>query len=283
MAYTKFAQPTISELSTDWVKHFYSSDRAIQWGEIEQEKSLWLDEQTLLLGKIDAQGLTEDGDHFFADWKTISGYNKNKMDAVKAEYRLDPQMLTYGVLCASEKPDAARFMVRWAMKNVPPLFFYEWYRYSAGEIAWWRDELKEIGRCIREDRINRLHFTPNLQNCTKWGAKNICPFYEQGCSKQNWSVRPEGMIDRVSHLQLEREYLADRHVKKDEHFLGIDIVILDATRVDTWLTCNEQYRKKYLVNLVEPVAPGSALETGIQFHELMATYYSSLKESQHGR
>jgi hypothetical protein len=289
MTYTKYPAPTVDELSTEWVKHFYSFDRAIQWGEIEQEKSLWLDDQTLLVGKIDAQGLTEDGDHFFADWKTISNYYKNRMDAEKSEYRLDPQMLTYGVLCAADESGfrglsrQSRFMVRWAMKNSPPLFFYEWYRYSPTEIAWWRAELLLIADQIRHDKEVKLdryvegHFTPNLTNCFKYGPKNVCPFYEPACSKQNWSGRDANMIPRVSHLEIEREYQS-----KDLAVIRGDVVILDATRVDTWLTCNEKYRRQYVENVVMPVEAGSALDIGLQFHEQMASYYTRLKESQNG-
>lgn len=284
-------------LATGWIKHFYAADQSIKWGRIEHEHSLWLDDKTLLVGRIDADGETEDGDFFFADWKTISGNKKNQMASVKAEYRLDPQMLTYGLLTSgpTEESCAGRFMVRWAMKPVTyatksptgPLYFYEWYSYTAEEIAWWRNMVRNIAAKIRADKLTLRPFITNLSNCLRYGANYACPFLAPACSKRIWDgVTPE-MTKRTSHLDLERGLQARNSpllTMDGTKFLNgtpiEDVVILDATRIDTWLGCNERYRREYLTNDRPP--SGEALSDGIEFHDLMHTYYNGMKEKQNG-
>lgn len=255
-------------LATGWLPFFYSADRSIRWKHIEREHSLWLDPSTLLLGRIDAEGETDDGDPFFADWKTISGKAKSRMASVKAEYRFDPQMLTYGVLTNAHEL-GERFLVRWAMKSTPALYFWEWYTYSAAEIAWWREMLLDIAQKIRFDRLHLKPFVTNLTRCLKYGVNYPCEFLHSCCSKQQWDAKEEGMLPRVSHLQTERDIL-ERRLDGD----GSDLVILDATRVETWLECNERYRRQYVEGVVAP--PGPALATGIEFHELLHAYYKGL-------
>jgi len=269
-------------LAAGWIGHFYSADRSIKWKKVETEHSLWLDDNTLLLGRIDAEGKTEDGEAFYADWKTISAKNKNKMGSVKAEYKLDPQMLTYGLLTQQSKGN--RFMVRWAMKPdkyLPtPLYFYEWYSYNDAEVAWWRNMVLNISAKIRFDRIHLRPFITNLTNCLRYGANYACPHLAEGCSKQNWDVALAGLIPRVSHLEIERKLMA-RDPGSEHYPDPDDLVVLDATRIDTWLGCNERFRREYIGNPHGYVAPpGEALAVGIEFHDLLHSYYNELKEKQ---
>jgi hypothetical protein len=262
-------------LASGWIAHFYSADRSIRWGRIEHEHTIWLDDKTLLIGRIDADGVTEDGDFFFADWKTISAKKKNRMAEVKAEYRLDPQMLTYGLL--TQANGGSRFMVRWAMKTdkylTTPLFFYEWYSYTPEEIAWWRNMVLNIAAKIRSDAASLKPFITNLTNCLRYGQSYACPFLAPACSKQQWDGRSETMQARESHLAAERDLIASRLVAP-----FTDVVVLDATRIETWLGCNERYRREYIEGVVE--SPGQALSDGIEFHKLLHTYYTNLKEAQ---
>jgi hypothetical protein len=272
------------QLAMGWIPHFASADRAIRWGNIEKEHFLWLDEHTLLVGRIDADGWTEDGDFFFADWKSLGP--RRRIGEVKAEYRLDPQMLTYGVLTnickecgmvsehkmgCGTRSKGGRFMVRWAQKKDPPCYHHEWYSYSEGEIAWWRSMLLNISAKIRADAKSLKPFVTNLTNCLRYGQAYACPFLEPACSKQQWDAVSSDMTLRESHLEIERDWM------NSEETLPL---ILDATRIDIWLGCNERYRREYIDN-VKP-APGEALNVGIELHTILHAYYNKLKGEQHG-
>lgn len=253
--------PTVDDLVAGWIPHFLSADREIRWLELETEHKLYLNKDTLLLGKLDAFGIANE-EYFFADWKSIGPYRK--MEEVKATYCLDPQMLTYGVLL---KRIASRFLVRWARKTSPPSYDFEWYRYNEKELDHWQDQLLRIASHIRAFRrlgFDSKHWITNFQACYKYGTMYPCPFYS-GCAVQDFSLITPELSPRVSHLKLEREHDDDNP----------NLVILDATRVKTWLDCQERYRRTY-----EPgghvEAPGESLATGLQFHDLLHRYYERL-------
>jgi hypothetical protein len=266
------------QLAAGWISHFYAADRSIKWGNIEKEHFLWLDEKTLLVGRIDADGYTEDGDFFFADWKTLSPFMVRRIGEVKAEYRLTPQMLTYSIFTQADK--CRQFMVRWACKTNPSTYFFEWYNYREEETAWWLNMVKNIAAHIHHDLSKGINpWMTNLTAChSKYGPKFNCPFLGSSCSKQAWDAYPHGSTERGSHLDIERSF------QEKAKFGEKMPLVLDATRITTWLQCNERYRREYHSGItgIRPEPVGDYLEVGTDLHDILNLYYNNLKEQQNG-
>jgi hypothetical protein len=158
------------------------------------------------------------------------------------------------------------------------LYFHEWYTYTDSEVAWWRNMIINISAKIRADKAGALPFVTNLTNCLRYGQAYACPFLEPACSKQQWNGKSADMKARESHLDMERSIIRTRSVARWAAPSWDDMLILDATRIDTWLGCNERYRREYLDGGtgVKPVA-GEALAIGLEFHEILGKYYEGLK------
>jgi hypothetical protein len=292
--------PTIDQLVSGWAQHFYSADRDIKWLRSEVEASVYLTPNTLLIGRIDAFGRDANGQLFFGEWKTSSPRDKNTW---KQTWRLNPQSLTYGVLAETVYPGCNRFMVRKAFKTSPPSYDHAWYTYSADELAMWRAELIRIADEVRfyQGWTQPDHWPLNLSACHQFGTAYVCPFFEPACSQLNWQGKPANALTRVSHLDLERSLMDPllpldiRGVEETEALAALrtfgggvssdkegplahpdGLVILDATRVKTWLSCRERFRREYVENVAVPLVEGSALDTGINFHELLAQYYAGM-------
>lgn len=227
---------------------------------------MWLDADTVLVGRVDAQGLA-DGEPFFGEWKTTSGWNKNKMGDVKQTWRLDPQALTYGVLI----PEAKKFTVRWAIKSNPPMADFEWYTYTADEVEWWRRQLLQYAYNIREYRQHVAPWQPNLTNCFKYGVKYRCPFFDEGCSQLQFGARPSHMSARTPHLTIERDIVSIT--------TSPNLVVLDASRVETFMTCAERYRRTY--EGAGASEESEAMTIGTDFHSLYAAHLRGIMEKQH--
>lgn len=257
------------------IETFWAADQAITWTGAEVEHLVWLDTRTALVGRIDALGRTDDSDPFFAEWKSASGWWKNRMHELKATWRFDPQALTYGVLGDSLIPGMRRFTVRWALKTNPVACHFEWYSYTTEEIAMWHEELLRIAQEVRALRsgltpmispgLRLLHWPLNPSNCFRYGLKYVCPFFEQGCSKLNFGYRQSQV--RIPHLKVEQEMTPQP-----------DVVVLDATRVDVWLGCRERYRKEYEEGTHDE--PGEALKIGLDMHSLLGVHYSNLSKEK---
>src|ERR1700675_1157324 len=86
--------PSATDIAAAWTNHFWSADHELKWIAAEVEHSLWLNENTLLVGRIDALGENERGP-FFGEWKTANPRERNTWKQV---WRMNPQSLTYGVL-----------------------------------------------------------------------------------------------------------------------------------------------------------------------------------------
>jgi PD-(D/E)XK nuclease superfamily len=273
--------PTIDSLVNGWAAHFQSADADIRWLRSEVEAHLWLTPNTLLMGRVDAFGLDANGGLFFGEWKTSSPRDRKTW---KQTWRLNPQSLTYGVLATTIYPDCSRFMVRKAFKSDPPSYDHAWYAYTSAELDMWRTELIRIADEIR-GYGQSTRWPLNLSACHQFGAAYVCPFFEPACSKLDWAGKPADALVRISHLDLERELMsaASAPTPPRERLNGgcpgekegppADIVVLDATRVKTWLSCRERFRREYIDNVATPRVEGSALDIGIAFHELLARYY----------
>jgi hypothetical protein len=283
---------SIDALVNGWAQHFYSADRDIQWLRSEVEAHTWLTPSTLLIGRIDAFGKDANGQLFFGEWKTSTPRDKNTW---KQTWRLNPQSLTYGVLAETVYPGCNRFMVRKAFKTPVPSYDHAWYSYSPAELTMWREELIRIAYEIRAyQRKPFPHWPLNLSACHQFGTAYVCPFFEPACSQLNWAAKPADALVRVSHLDLERSLMdpllpldipganpasLNGGVSSDKEGLPArphDLVVLDATRVKTWLSCRERFRREYVENVAVPLVEGSALDTGINFHELLAQYYKGM-------
>lgn len=261
----------LDSLVAGWKSHFWAADHEVQWLRSELEHSLWLQAHTLLVGRIDAIGQTPAGELFFGEWKTSSPRDKKTW---KETWRLNPQSLTYGVLAEALYPDCHTFTVRKAFKENVPTFDHAWFHYSKEELAMWRTQLCLLSNEIRAYRKAETKPWPlNLKYCHQFGQNYICPFFKEGCNRLKWDAEPAGTVARISHLNVERR-LNGIEAEGSKAFNWDELVVLDATRVATWLGCRERFRREYVTNIVG--AGSEALELGKEFHEQMATYYDSL-------
>lgn len=282
--------PLAERLSATYVADFSSADRDIKWLATEQEKSLWLSPSTVLLGRVDAEGLTSDGDPFFGEWKTLGSYRGRYIDDEKLKWRTDPQALTYGVLMGSS---TRRFTVRWAIKPddraktglfSQPRTAFEWYTYTATEVAHWQGQLLSIADEIRAWQRRDAPWRTNFANCYRYGVKYACPFVSL-CPAQKWAERIGE--PRTPHLEIERRIIEQRRypsavplkiegqIELDK--LPSDLVILDATRVGEYLECPENYRHRYEGDGYQETS--EALEVGKDFHSLVSSHIHRLMES----
>jgi hypothetical protein len=286
--------PLAIKLSDAFKRDFASADRDIKWYSAEEERMLWLDKHTVIVGRIDATGVNAEAKPFFAEWKTLSKNKARNMDAVKAEWRMSPQALTYGVLLAKDlfhpftgdseinvlAPPVRDFTVRWAIKTEPPTTAFEWYSYTEAELKWWADQLLYVASSIRYHRTGQpeWNWPTNLTNCTRYGWNYRCPFWDNGCSKLKFDHVPDGMTPRDPHLAIEKTIRADLN-----HVDDTELVILDATRTKDWMSCHEYYRR-----LWEPTVDANglvqlglsesseALTIGTDFHSEADNYITEL-------
>ncbi len=275
--------PLAEQLVAGWIPHFQSADHAIAWLDIEREHAIWLDDLTMLVGRIDATGMTEAHEPFFADWKSLSASKSRRMDQVKLEWRFNPQALTYGLLCSQVYPGMTKFTVRWAIKpardGARPTYDFEWYTYNPGELEWWRTQVLDIAYTIRRRRaIKGTNYPTNFTNCLRYGLNYACPFWRANCPRLDFTSVPEGMSPRIPHLDIERKLRADEVIQPD-------VVVLDATRIGNWFECQEKYRRLWeasaladgtaIIGLTES---SDALICGGDMHTALAAYYMLLKE-----
>jgi hypothetical protein len=254
-------------LADEFKRAFASADADITWLAAEEERSLWLTPNTLLIGKIDARGLTGDGHPFFADWKTLSNYRARYIEEEKQKWRTAPQALTYGVLLADW---CNRFTVRWAIKpdargnGIATAF--EWYSYNEAELEHWRKQLIEMAQRIRIERLRNDHpggpWLTNFGNCFRYGMKYACPFFGK-CSSQDWG-RSLGS-PRKPHSQLEEKMASESKG---------DLVVLSSSRVGDYLECPESYRNKWEGEGFNETS--EALDIGTDFHAMIATHIENM-------
>jgi hypothetical protein len=250
-----------SQLADNFIPHFSSADREITWLAVEEERQLELAPDTILIGKIDARGLTGDGVPFFGDWKTISNSRARYMDEEKVKWRTNPQALTYGVLV----PEVKLFLVRWAIKppkrGGPAGADFEWYTYTQAEVDHWRSQLIGIADDIRACRRREvIPWRTNFSTCYKYGMAYACPFVD-ACMNQSWQTPGE----RKPHSALEAKWLDNR----DE-----SLVILSSSRVSDWLDCPESYRSKWEGKGF--TEESETLAVGSDFHKLMEGHYGAM-------
>jgi hypothetical protein len=259
-----------------YLQYFAAADASITWIAAEQEHSLWLDDQTLLVGRIDAVGATEEGEQFFLELKTEKLPWKTRIDEWRVTWKMSPQSLTYGVLAEAAYPNLRRFTVRKAYKSSPPQYAYEWYRFQPAEVTWWKGELIRIAGEIRSRRaegVKGVPWSPKFGACFKYGAQYVCPRFHPACSQLKWDAEIANAVPRVPHLEVERNFLAE-NVGSFGQPMRKGVVVLDATRVDKWLDCSERYRGEYELGQREP--EGEALAIGSDFHNLLRLYHAGL-------
>lgn len=248
------------KLSRAFISDFWSANHEITWTAVEEERQLWLAPNVLLVGRVDARGLTSDGLPFFGEWKTASASKARRMNDEKLKWRTDPQALTYGVLLDGLTD---RFTVRWALKTPQPATDFEWYTYTPEEVKHWRSTLLNLAGEIARDRVEHPEgpWLTNRGNCYRYGVAYKCPFIE-GCHALDFA-RVYG-APRTPHLEFERSF--------DNR--GGEVVVIDASRIGDYLECPESYRKKW-------EAPGfheenDNLVIGSEFHSLVATHLRTL-------
>lgn len=277
------------KLATAYIAHFWAANHEIRWLAIEQELMLWLTPNTLLVGKVDAIGLTPDERPFFLENKTASKYKKAKIEQEKATWRMRPQSLTYGVLLGSQTTANLKgirsFTTRWAFKTEPPSCDFAWYTYDEPELQWWLVQLLYIADQIRQDRKREGNWNTNLNYCTKYGEKYACPFRDVACHQLNFSAVPDRMKPRTeSHLEIENRIRAvqggaiDMKPEGGYHIVYVppDLVVLDATRVNDWINCNEYYRRVWEGQGLREES--EALEIGGDFHNLIGAHLSTIDQ-----
>lgn len=262
--------PQAEALAQAFISNFWAADHSIRWIRTEFEASTMLDQHTMLVGRVDAIGINDMGKRFFGEWKTASAWQAKNMPQVKAQWRFRPQALTYGVLLDSVFPGIRDFTTRWAIKTNPVTTDFEWYTYTTEELEWWKQEVRmaavEIRR-LRNLKLGRegvVNWPVNPDNCFRYGAKYVCPFFYPCCSQLKFVDKPPDSIVRISHLETERNLKVE-----DEH-----LVVLDATRIGTWINCRERYRREYEDNIVAD--PSEALVVGQEFHDIYGNHLAKL-------
>jgi len=261
-------------LVAGWIPHFARADANLRYLAVEQEFMIWLDEHTLLVGKIDAIGQTQDGAMFFGEWKSQNPPPRNRKEEWKVKWRKRPQSLTYGFASDHLYPGTRRFTVRMAFKSDPPTYDYEWYEYSTEEIVYWKQQILNFAEEIRWRRKQGVvPWGPNFEHCFKYGPRYVCPFFHEACDKLNWSASPTGMVPRVSHLQKEREFQAENMTGTFGQVMDKKLVVLDATRIALFVECRERYRREYECDGGLMENEKEALIVGGDFHDLLGAYY----------
>ena len=257
--------PLAEALASQFIGDFWAANHEIEWLAVEEERHLWLDTDTVLVGRVDARGRTSDGDLFFGEWKSAGASKARRMAEVKATWRRDPQALTYGVLLGGE---TRRFTVRWALKTPRPTTDFEWYTYTHDEIIHWRVQLMEIADEIRAWRAaQNVTWRTNFGNCYRYGIKYACPFVAE-CPFTETPGSP-----RIPHLQEEANIKANW--KLDNAFsLSDELVVLDASRVGDYLACPESYRRKWEGAGFQE--QNENLTIGSDMHTLIASHLRSL-------
>jgi PD-(D/E)XK nuclease superfamily len=291
-------EPMAEVLVGGYLKHFAKADANITWLAAEIEVELWLcpDDceachgagyldgepcpfsKTVVMGKLDTVGKTEDSEIFFMDLKTASPPPRTRINEWKKSWQMSPQALTYGLLMEKIYPGCRRFTVRKAYKSNPPTFDFEWFRYTTEEIQWWRTEILRTADEIRRLRKGAQPWPPNFQRCFKYGVNYVCPFFHAACSKLDWNGIPEGATLRTqSHLTIENEFMEKNRGSFGQH-LRKGIVVLGATKLETY-ECRERYRRNYEEGGVEEPR-AEAKEIGTDFHSLLQVRYQGLIQSK---
>ena len=252
-----------------WQSHFWSADHAIEWKDSERQATVWLSDNTLLVGIVDALGFNGEGKLFFGEWKSANPREKNTW---KGMWRMNPQSLSYGVLIQNDpaiRPDCSTFLVRKAFKEKSgiPTYDHSWFAYDSGELRHWKGELLRIADEIRAYRASGSTPWPtNFTRCFAYGANYACPFFAEGCAKQNWSYTPPNAL-----VKQEQSWVADAIAEVP---FKRDLVVLSPSRVGDWLGCRELYRKRAEALIELPSS--EALDLGKNFHGQLADYYRTL-------
>lgn len=260
----------LSTITQGWVRHFAAADRDIRWLNVERPLTYWLQDNTLIVGIADADGVNGAGERFFGEWKTASTFGKKDWKAV---WRKNPQSLTLGVLYEATEPGLRTFTVRKAFKerNGTPTFDHAWFSYSEEELRTWRFELCRIAYEIRGYQEEGAKPWPlNPLACFQYGPSYACTFFEQGCNQNNWDFIPSGSITKPMQPFVQQTLL-EAHPHRIN---GSDLVVLSPTAVDLWLRCREKYRKVYEERIQLPAS--EAQDAGKDFHAQLAEHYKEL-------
>jgi hypothetical protein len=282
------AQQEGYRLLEGYAKRYFKTDSNMTPLFIEPEVAYWMDADTLICGKVDLVGLDETGDTFFGEWKTAS-IRKERTDW-RREWVLSTQALTYGLLLRYGKIQGveqeatiaplAKFHVRLMFKTTPlfkttpPKTDFEWFTYKDEEIAWWHGQVKAIADEIRGLRQSgHAPWFPNFNECARYGDKYLCTYFQK-CSTRQFTNTSGWLYGQYeTHLDVER-----RLNEAPGHITNPNLVVLDATRMDTYLRCREKYRNTYEEHLAYPV--GEALMSGSAFHAGAADYWTQIKEQR---
>lgn len=265
------------KLVEGWLRYrkFTEADAKFEILHVEPEMFLWLDPLTLLIGRVDLIAKDAMGNGFFGEWKTM---NPRRADEWRVGWRMSPQALTYGVLTSgglvvgSEDavlPKLSRFHVRVAFKSTPPSYDWDWFVYDQPELDHWRSEVLEVAGDIRGRRLNNPAgpWMPNFTYCDRYGRRYLCPYFGNNCSKLAFN-NTQGYLPKVSHLEFERA----------SSFADNRVVVVDASRIETYLNCHERYRQEHEQRITVP--PDEALEIGSAFHAGLAAYYRQLQQHE---
>lgn len=251
----------VNSLVDGWLSHFQKADAQLEWLAAEQEFSIPLADDVILVGRMDAMCRRSDGETAFCEWKTQAPPPKYKAADWKQEWRMNPQSLTYGVAADILWPGTRRFTVRKAFKSSPPTFDFEWFKYSTEEIAWWRGQLLRIAYEIKLRRCGSpIPWPTNLTACFRWGVKYVCPYFYPSCNTLSWGPNPT-----MHNEDNESELRAKARVAYP------DAIILSPTSIEFFMTCPEKYRRRY--ELGECDAPSQAILDGKDFHALLGRHY----------
>lgn len=249
-----------------WAMHFKTNDLVMPYTAVETGYFKQLDDDLLVVGIVDAEG-----PDFFADWKTA---NPREMKTWKQDWLLSVQALTYGLLTGGER----RYLVRKAFKKAVPEYDHEWFEFDPRDLTMWERQIHMIAKEIRELRSEPAPWPLNLKHgCFAYGKNYACPFWQDGCTKHNWTGMIPGELPPTAYPEFQGKNRAV--LEKTLHGMRVakTPIVLSATRIESFLRCREYYRRIQYASF----PPGDALLIGTRTHEMLADYYRALIVKKH--
>jgi hypothetical protein len=248
-------------LFVGWAAHFREQDATLAYTHAEKAAFAILGPKLVLAGIIDAEG-----DDFFAEFKTA---NPKYRKTWKREWLLSTQALTYGLLTGGSK----KFLVRKAFKLTTPEYDHEWFQFTAKDIEMWENQVHMVGQEIEAYRaaLGDGPWPMNLTHgCFAYGPNYPCPFWQDGCTKNNFNGSIPGQLDPEFFAEFDSENRARLLALAET--MPPDTIYLSATRIGNWQRCREMYRRLQKVSF----GANEAMLLGSRFHELVAKYNRAL-------
>lgn len=276
--------PTARELSTPLVDAVLTNlgrwpETKMRVVDVEKPWHLWLDDNTLLVGVIDAIFEDEHG-LLLGEWKTKGApkltkagvlYKGDTEDDWLEDISTGPQLAIYAL-----SSPGARILVRAGLKSTPVSFWPTQsekgiYSFTSEYLAHVRRALLNKAAQIRAARSIGQPFQLTGTHCTN-KYRRVCEF-KHLCEKGQFAE-----LDRFFDLNNPAYLGAMDAINRTTQWNTKDLVVLSASSYQDASWCLQ--RHEYLLTDLVPKRDDVALEIGICYHAALAEIYRQIKESQ---